>query len=161
MHAITVSLVGTAVSAVRHTTTASGLPVARFRMVSQPRRYDATAGTFIDLDSSYVTVLAWRSLANHLNTSLRKGDPVLVVGRLRVREWEHEGRTGVAVEVDATAVGHDLSRGVSRFSRSTRPLEAVGSDEPAGNVAALPDAAPTDGDRTGVDPRTVEPPAAA
>lgn len=161
MHAITVSLVGTAVSAVRHSTTASGLPVARFRMVSQPRRYDATAGGFIDLDSSYVTVLAWRSLANHLNTSLRKGDPVLVVGRLRVREWEHEGRTGVAVEVDATAVGHDLSRGVSRFSRSTRPLEAVGS-EPAGvGPRALSEVTSDLGDRTEVERTPVEPPAAA
>ncbi len=127
MHSINVSIIGTAVSEVKHTTTASGLPVARFRMVSQPRKYDASSGGFIDLDASYVTVLAWRSLATHITSSVRKGDPVVVVGRLRVREWEHDGRAGVTVEVDAQGVGHDLARGCATFTRSTRPLEVSGA----------------------------------
>lgn len=137
MHAITVSIIGTAVSEVKHTTTSSGLPVARFRMVSQPRKYDASSGGFIDLDASYVTVLAWRSLATHMASSVRKGDPVVVVGRLRVREWEHDGRSGVTVEIDAQGVGHDLARGTAAFTRSTRPLEIA---EPA--IAAVAGAAP-------------------
>jgi single-strand DNA-binding protein len=110
MHVITTSMIGTAVSDVRLSVTQSGLSMARFRMVSQPRRFDASVGGFVDQDPSFVTVFAWRGMAEHVAASVHKGDPVVVIGRLRVREWTDEGRTRVTVEVDAQSVGHDLSR---------------------------------------------------
>jgi single-strand DNA-binding protein len=52
---------------------------------------------------------------------LRKGEPVLVRGRLRVREYEgKDGSRGTETEIDASSVGHDLSRGVAHFSRTRR-----------------------------------------
>ena len=127
MHVITTSMIGTAVTDVRHTTTQSGLSMARFRMVSQPRRFDSTAGTFVDQEPSFVTVFAWRALADHVAASIRKGESVVVVGRLRVREWSDDGRPRVTVEVDAQAVGHDLSRGTARFARSHKSPSATTS----------------------------------
>ncbi len=126
MHVITTSMIGTAVSDVRLSVTQSGLSMARFRMVSQPRRYDSNAGAFVDQDPSFVTVFAWRGMAEHVAASIHKGDPVVVVGRLRVREWSDEGRTRVTVEVDAQSVGHDLSRGTARFQRTPRPASVAG-----------------------------------
>jgi single-strand DNA-binding protein len=121
MHAITTSIIGTAVTDVRHIITQSGLSMAKFRMVSQPRRFDSTAGTFVDQEPSFLTVFAWRAMADHVVSSIHKGDPVVVVGRMRVREWVDDGRSRVTVEVDAQSIGHDLARGVARFSRTPRP----------------------------------------
>lgn len=132
MHAIAVSIIGVAVTDVRHGITTSGVPIARFRMVSQPRRYDSNLGSFVDMEASYVTVVSWRNTADNIAASIHKGDPVVVVGKLRVREFESDGRTRIAVEVDAQSVGHDLSRGSSRFSRALRPVEGgVASHVPA------------------------------
>jgi single-strand DNA-binding protein len=68
-----------------------------------------------------VTVLCWRSLADNVAMCLRKGEPVLVRGRLRVREYEgKDGSRGTETEIDASSVGHDLNRGVAHFSRTRR-----------------------------------------
>lgn len=123
MHAIAVSIIGVAVTDVRHGLTASGVPIARFRMVSQPRRYDSNLGSFVDMEASYVTVVSWRNTADNIAASIHKGDPVVVVGKLRVREFESDGHTRIAVEVDAQSVGHDLSRGFTRFTRALRPVD--------------------------------------
>jgi single-strand DNA-binding protein len=124
MHQINVSLVGVAVSEVRAATTESGHSMARFRLVCRPRRFDAATGTFIDHDPSYVTVLCWRQLAEHVTTSVRRGDQVLVTGRMRVREWEHEGRLRISVEVDAQSVGLDLNRAPANLQRHTAAAAA-------------------------------------
>ncbi|WP_417564857.1 single-stranded DNA-binding protein [Microbacterium sp.] len=36
--------------------------------------------------------LGLRNIADHAKASLRRGDPVIVVGRMKVREWEANGR---------------------------------------------------------------------
>lgn len=134
MHTISTSIIGIAVTDVRHTVTQSGLSLARFRLVSQPRRFDSSVGAFVDQDASFVTVFAWRAMADNVVSSIHKGDPVVVVGRLRVREWEDEHGPRVTVEVDAQSIGHDLARGSARFSRTPRPgavLEPVASEAPA------------------------------
>jgi single-strand DNA-binding protein len=52
--------------------------------------------------------------------SIHKGQPVVVVGRLRQREYEKDGHMVQVVDVDADLVGHDLSRGTAQFVRSRR-----------------------------------------
>lgn len=142
MHVISTSIIGIAVTDVRVSITSAGLPQARFRMVSQPRKYEASAGAYVDLDPSFLSVLAWRSLAEHVADSVVKGDPLVVVGKLRVREWEQDGRTRIAVEVDAQAVGHDLARGVSRFTRARRPDLVADSRRDRQLEAGTPQEAP-------------------
>src|SRR5262249_60434355 len=78
-------------------------------------------GEWGDGPTSFVTVLCWRALADNVAMCLRKGEPVLVRGRLRVREYEgKDGSRGTETEIDASSVGHDLSRGVAHFSRTRR-----------------------------------------
>ena len=50
--------------------------------------------------------------------SLRKGDSVVVMGRLTYREWDDPNGGGrrSRYEVDATSVGPDLSRYVAELS---------------------------------------------
>ena len=54
--------------------------------LDHPPQGSAT-GEWVDGNTSFVTVICWRKLAENLATCLRKGDPVLVRGRLDVRSF--------------------------------------------------------------------------
>jgi len=96
----------------------NSIPKLTVRVCWTNRRRDSATGEWIDGNTSFVTVICWRQLAENLSACLRKGDPVLVRGRLDVRSFV--GRDGVrrtAVDVDANALGPDLNRGVAGFRR--------------------------------------------
>jgi single-strand DNA-binding protein len=95
--------------------------VTNFRVGSTRRRFDKEAGGWVDAETSWWRVSCWRGLAANAAASLRKGDRVVVVGRVRTSYWEKEdGRSGTSLEVEADAVGHDLAWGTSRFTRVVR-----------------------------------------
>ena len=111
--------------------------VASFRVASTPRRYQRKTDEWVDGDTQWYTVNAWRSLADNCERSLRRGDPVVVHGRLNAQVWTNSA--GIAVtgfEVDATFVGHDLTRGTSSFTRATRAGEAAPGDTATGSADA-------------------------
>ncbi len=140
MNDVIVTVTGNVCHDVRHVVTAQGTHVASFRLASTPRRFDRNEGRWVDGETTYLTVICWRHLAENVASSLGKGDPVIVVGRLQVRSWERGGMRGRSVEIDATAVGHDLARGTSAFRRVNRGLarDRDGADAPAAEFEAAP-----------------------
>lgn len=106
--------------------------VTNFRVASTSRKYDKETGKHVDHNVLYLSVTCWRELAENVMTSLQKGDPVLVTGRIFTREFEKDGRPQSVVEMEAVAVGLDLSKGVSRFQRiyRTLPDRATAEHEP-------------------------------
>ena len=120
---------GWAGSDVRHRT-ARDVSVATVRVASTPRiKRD---GEWVDGETTWYSVTAWRTLADHLHASVRKGDPVIVHGRLRTETWQgQDGTPATTLHVDASLVGHDLSRGMSHFIKPRRseqdpqPVEAT------------------------------------
>lgn len=100
--------------------TRTGKPVINFRVASTPGYFDQRTGAWVEGDTSWYAVSAFGNIADHAKASLRCGDPVIVVGRMKVREWEANGRKGVDVEIDADAIGHDLNRGTSAFARRAK-----------------------------------------
>ncbi|MFJ1754482.1 single-stranded DNA-binding protein [Kitasatospora sp. NPDC088134] len=141
-----VTMVGNAASDVTYRETAGGVSVANFRLAAKERRYDRERGDWSDGETTWVTVVAWRRLAVNLVGSISKGDPVLVNGRLRVREWGEEGARRVEVEVEARSVGHDLSRGTSLFRRA---VEAKSPPPQGGSPADRLPGAVRAGERAG------------
>ncbi|MCF2531709.1 single-stranded DNA-binding protein [Yinghuangia soli] len=115
-----VTLIGNVVGEIRSATTANGVPMAKFRFGVSPRRFDRERNEWTYGDSSYYTVVAWRRLAEHTLSSVDRGDPLVVTGRLNVREWMRDDRWHVNAEVEAWSLGHDLTRGTSRFTRAGR-----------------------------------------
>ena len=100
--------------------TRGGIRVVTFRLGSTERKYDNKLGGWRDGDSVFWTVTCWRNLGENVMDSLKKGDPVVVFGR--IKDGGYEGKDGVRrtiFEIDATAIGHDLSRGVSRFTKAS------------------------------------------
>lgn len=113
-----VILVGNLVDDVTLRATSSGT-VASFRMAASNGFFDRRTQRWVER-STYLTVSAWRQLGENLAASLHKGQPVLVVGRMRQRDVERDGRRVTYYEVDAECVGHDLSRGSAVFARNAR-----------------------------------------
>ena len=101
--------------------------VASFRVGVTPRL--RREGDWVDGETGWYTVTVWRTLADHVRQSIRKGDPVIVSGRLRTETWTpEEGSPSTTMLVDATLVGHDLTRGCSHWWRGDRPQEVGGTD---------------------------------
>jgi single-strand DNA-binding protein len=101
--------------------TASGAPVVGFRLASSGRKFDRPSGEFRDGDTLYIGVSCWRSLGAHVLSSLRKGDSVIVLGRLLHRTYDDkQGNRRSVHECDAIAVGPDLARGAAELHRPNR-----------------------------------------
>jgi len=114
---------GNVATDIRFTTTADGLPVASFRMAATERKFDRESQRWIDGEVTWFSVVCWRHVAENCAASLRKGDPIFVAGRLALREWERDGKTGTTLDITADVIGHDLSRGTAQFERSRRASE--------------------------------------
>lgn len=124
-----VTLVGHVATQIDYKETTHG-PSARFRFAVTPRYFDRRKEAWTDGVTSFYTVWARRALAVNLAGSVAVGEPLVVHGRLRVREDppDGEGPRWVSAEIDATAVGHDLSRGTAAFRRVVKtdtPLMAT------------------------------------
>lgn len=113
---------------------AGGAQVATFRVACTPRRYQKKTEEWVDGDTQWYTVNAWRNLVQGCEQSLRRGDPVFVHGRLNAQVWTNSAGIEVTTfEVDAVVVGHDLARGTSTFVRTPRPqVEQAGGEPESG-----------------------------
>jgi single-strand DNA-binding protein len=133
-----------------------GRRVTSLRLGCTGRQYDRARQEWVDGPTSWYGVSAWQQLGANVAESVRKGERVVVVGRLRVETYlDREGRERTTATVEADAVGHDLTFGTSRFSRVVRgsgvPGDARAGEEAVDEPADEPvEGAPADGDREAV-----------
>jgi single-strand DNA-binding protein len=121
---------------VDHRKVGEGIDLSTFRLASTPRRWDKGQRGYVDGATNWITVQCWRSLAAHVRDSVRRGDPVIVVGRLKTEEWTKDEVRNTRFVLEATAVGHDLTRGTSSFVKAVRQAGPV-TDESADALAAV------------------------
>ncbi|SDR33326.1 single-stranded DNA-binding protein [Thermostaphylospora chromogena] len=120
MNDIYVTLVGNVAAEPRQHTLADGSRVTSLRVATTSRYFDKKLQEWRDGDKAFFAVRCWRGLGDNVAQSVRLGQPVVIHGRLRIREFEREGERRFIPEVEATSVGHDLRWGVSSFSRPPR-----------------------------------------
>lgn len=139
------TVVGTVGSDPEARATSTGRSVTSFRLASTTRVRDPQTGEWRDGETNWYTISAWNDLGRNVHDSIRKGERVLVAGRLRVRRWEKDDRQGTEVEIVAGSVGHDLRWGTTRYTRAAKSAGARTGDreEGAGTVA---EPAPEGGD---------------
>jgi single-strand DNA-binding protein len=138
MNEIFVTVTGNVGSPPRSAVTKGGHPVSSFRLGSTPRRYDRAQGGWVDGPTSWFTVSCWRQLADHVTSCIGMGNPVVVHGKLRVREFTRgDGTPATSLEIEATSVGIDLNRGTAFFKRDDRPRETSEAAEPDTTVDDL------------------------
>ena len=103
-------------------TTQSGRVVTNFRVASTPRRYNRESSSYEDSDTLWMSVVCWQDIARNAAQSLKRGDPVVVFGRLASREYTKDEQRRVNFEVTADAIGHNLARGTSTFAKVNRSV---------------------------------------
>ncbi|WP_066515483.1 single-stranded DNA-binding protein [Curtobacterium ammoniigenes] len=130
----------------RHLVTQAGLEITSLRVASQSRKWDRSNSSWTNGETNWFTVTAFRSLAANLTASVNKGDRVVVFGRLRIRNWERDERSGIAVEIEAESIGHDLAWGTGTWERTPRAVadeHAPSTDD--GQIEVPEDSAASDG----------------
>jgi single-strand DNA-binding protein len=124
-----VTIVGNVLTAPEWRKTSQNTLVANFKVASTARRLDRESGQWVDGNSLRVRVNCWRKLAEGVGASVGVGDPVVVFGRMYTRDWTDEaGNHRTLYEMEAVAVGHDLSRGRARFLRNRPNVTSIVED---------------------------------
>lgn len=132
----TITLTGIVGTEPRAVTTSEGLAITSFRLASTQRRFDKGQEKWVDGETNWYSVTTFRQLATNSAVSIKKGERILVTGRLRIREWENAGKAGTNIEIDADALGHDLSWGTAAFSRGAGSTPADNTSAPTGDGSA-------------------------
>ena len=107
-----------------------GTDLVSFRLASTSRYYDRTNNAWVDRETQWFTVRVFRAAALLVAKSVKKGQPVIVAGRLQSHEWEGQGGPRTDLQIDAQVVGHDLTRGVADFTRAVVDAKEPSADEP-------------------------------
>jgi single-strand DNA-binding protein len=127
------SVTGLVATTPRHLVTQDGLPITSFRLAASLRKFDRTLDRWVEAETNWFTITSFRQLAVNASMSISKGDRILVMGRLRVRDWDNGERAGTSVEIEAESIGHDLVWGSTTYTRTVKTQE---SDQ---EVAPAPD----------------------
>lgn len=115
----TITLTGLVATEPRVISTSDGLNITSFRLASTQRRFNKAKDAWVDGETNWYTITGFRQLATNLASSINKGERVVVKGKLRIREWETGEKSGTTIEVEAEAVGHDLTWGTASYVRTT------------------------------------------
>lgn len=108
-------------SPLRHAVS-GGVTMVTFGLASTERRFDN--GTWTDVHTNFYSVSVFRKLAEHAFASLEKGQRVILSGKLKVRSWEANGKSGTSVDLEATSIGPDLMFGVATFVKDGRGAQS-------------------------------------
>ena len=120
MNETVVTVAGNVAAEPRTRLTASGVRVTSFRLASTERRYHKELNAWRDGETVYCTVTCWRAMAENVAESVKKGQPMVVHGRLRVSTYEDkDGVSRTSVEIEARSLGHDLTWGRSDFTKAS------------------------------------------
>ena len=108
------------------------VPWVIFRVASTPSYFDQATRQWRDLETTWISVKAWRSLAQNVAESLEVGDPIIVMGKMRTERWtSQDGEARESTVLEASLIGHDLTWGVTRLRKverqSAAPAEQTGA----------------------------------
>lgn len=120
-----VTLAGRLAGEVTPRRTATETTWARFRLAVNERRYDPEKRDWVDVHTSFVSVSCWRTLGDRALATLKRGDPVIVHGKLRVIGQDDLDSGRIDVVLDAHHLGLDLSQDRPSANVERAPLAAV------------------------------------
>ncbi len=119
VNGLMVTVVGWAATTPREVV-GDGVPYTSFRVATTPRYFDGRKGAWADGRTEWITVKAFRDAAFNVAASISKSDPVVIHGRLQTEEWVGENGPRTTLVLEASAIGHDLTRGTAKFARRVR-----------------------------------------
>lgn len=107
--------------------TPSGSEVAQFR-IAVNRNYKAKGSEQWQEETFFITIIAWNRLAEKVEKTFKKGQSVMVEGRLRIRDYEVDGVKKWMTEV----IANDLKAFAPVVKEAE--VEEISEDESEPNV---------------------------
>jgi len=91
--------------------TSSGLAVVNLTIASTPSKFDKLTNAWVNGETTFMRASAWRTFAEQIAASLRKGDKVIALGRLVSQSFtDKEGNNRTSLQLELESLGLDLSR---------------------------------------------------
>jgi single-strand DNA-binding protein len=149
-----ITLTGVVATPPRSLTTSEGLAITSFRLASSQRRFDRAQEKWVEGDTNWYTITTFRQLAANSAISVKKGERIVVTGRVRIRDWSNGEKAGTSVDIEADAVGHDLSWGTASFSRNVIVSQTEGQQATASQAQATAGEFPTAAEQAAADGMT-------
>lgn len=91
--------------------TQSGLAVVNLTIASTPSKWNKDTNSFVDGETLFMRGTAWRTFAEQIAASLKKGDKVIAFGNIVSESYtDKEGNKRTSTRLDLQSLGLDLSR---------------------------------------------------
>ena len=138
--AIEVTVQGTVATAPVLTRQEGKKPYCRFRVAASYGQM--VSGNWVNYDTLWFTAKAWGDLAEHLAQSFKRGDPVILCGRLGEDHWMRSGQRVSSMVLHLHCAGHDLTRGEAHYTKVVIIHDKAGASGQAQLPAPRAGAAP-------------------
>lgn len=103
--------------------------VTKMRVACTDRIPDGSGG-WKDGDTAFYNVSAWRNLGKHVASTLKKGDKIIVQGRMKYSEFKkQDGSNGHSYDIEATDLGIALTSKSAKGSSLSSSKVSVDSGE--------------------------------
>jgi single-strand DNA-binding protein len=106
----------------------AGKAWAKVRVVAKDRRNEN--GTWVDGEALFMDCICFGRVAEHLTESVRKGDTIIVNGRLGENVWEKDGVERRSIQVTADEIGVSLLWGEAKTERAMTDSTASAKTAP-------------------------------
>jgi single-strand DNA-binding protein len=91
--------------------TQSGLAVVNLTIAATPSKFDKNTNQWVNGETTFMRASAWRTFAEQIAASLKKGDKVVALGRLVSQSFtDKEGNNRTSLQLELESLGLDLSR---------------------------------------------------
>ncbi|GHG44154.1 hypothetical protein GCM10012320_08830 [Sinomonas cellulolyticus] len=91
---------------------------SRFRVSVTERWRDQERQAWVDGHTNWFTVQCYGDMAENVAASVRKGQRIIVVGKLQLRTFQRaDGTFGSEAVISASSVGQDLAMGMGTWNR--------------------------------------------
>jgi single-strand DNA-binding protein len=109
----------------------NGVDVVGFTVASTPREKDKTTGNWVDKETLWVRVTAFRDDAVNAAESLVKGSRVVVTGRLSQESWEtKDGEKRTTMKLIADEIGASLKWATVKIAKAERGRAVAATNRP-------------------------------
>ena len=95
-------------------------------IASTPSRYDKNTNGYVEGETMFIRGTAWRTLAENIALTVRKGSLVIAQGKLVAKSYEKDGEKKTNFELDIM----ELGLGLSRVAKTEEPRSQELTDAP-------------------------------
>jgi len=117
--------------------TPGGVAMTKLGIAVNRRAFNRDTGQWEERETSFFNATCWRQMAENVSESLKKGNRVVVTGRLQQQSWEtSEGDKRSSVEIQVDEIGPSLRWATASVNR----LSSGGSWGGGGGQSNVPPA---------------------